>query len=245
MQGFWQARPEGAPNLNQGIEEHPPSLGNRGGRSVVIDPPNGKIPYQPWALAERDLRRLPESSYDDPELHCFPAGVPRQMYINLHQILQTPTILQILYEFSHAYRTIPLDGRPHIPSRIRLWQGDSVGHWEGDTLVVDTTNNNGKTWLEQTGNFTSDQVHQIERFSMKDTKTIEYEVTISDPKVLTRPFTIMFPLVRVAENDFELLEYGCQEGLVGLQHLRAVQEAAGGRPKRSASSVPNSGETAR
>lgn len=219
--------------MNEGIEEHPPSFFNPGGRSVIVDPPDGKIPYQPWALAERDLRRLPQSSFDDPELHCFLAGVPRQMYINLHQILQTPTTFQILYEFSHAYRTIPLDGRPHLLSGIRLWQGESVGHWEGDLLVVDTTNNNGKSWLEQTGNFLSDAAHQIERFTMVDSNTINYEVTISDSKVLTRPFTMTFPLARIGEEDFEILEYACHEGNQDLPRMKAVQEAGGGRPNRS------------
>lgn len=238
MQGFWQARPQGAPNMNEGIEEHPPSFQNPGGRSVIVDPPDGRIPYQPWALAERDLRRLPQSSYDDPELHCFLAGVPRQMYLNIHQILQTPTTFQILYEFTHAYRTIPLDGRPHLPSGIRLWEGDSVGHWEGDTLVVDTTNNNGRSWLEQTGNFMSDAAHQIERFAMTDSNTIDYQVTIIDPKLLTRPFTMAFPLARVATGNFQLLEYACHEGNQDLPHMKAVQDAGGGRPKRSAPAAP-------
>jgi hypothetical protein len=125
-----------------------------------------------------------------------------------------------------------LDGRAHLPSGIRLWEGDSVGHWDGDTLVVDTTNNNGRSWFEQTGNFMSDTAHQIERFAMVDSNTINYQVTISDPKVLTRPFTMAFPLKRAAAGNFELLEYACHEGNEDFEHMKAVQDAGGGRPKR-------------
>jgi hypothetical protein len=234
LQGFWQARALDTPNMNQGLEENPASFQNPGGTSRISDPPDGLIPYQPWAKAERDLRRLPESSYDDPEVHCFLAGVPRQMFINIHQILQTPAAIQILFEFAHAQRIIHLDGRPHLPSGIRLWQGDSVGQWEGDTLVVETTNNNGATWLEQTGNFVSDAARQLERFTMIDADTISYQVTITDPKALTRPFTMGFPIVRIGDGNFQLLEYACLEGNLDLPHLKAVQDAGGGRPKRPA-----------
>jgi hypothetical protein len=232
LQGFWQNRAPETPNINQGIETNPPSFQNPGGKSIVIDPSDGVIPYQPWAKVERDLRRLPQSSYDDPESHCFLAGVPRQMYLNVHQILQTPTSVLILYEFAHAVRMIPLDGRSHLSPGVRLWEGDSVGHWEGDTLVVDTTNNNGSSWLGQTGDFVSDAAHHVERFTMTALNTINYQVTITDPKVLARPFTMAFPLARVGGADYQLLEYACHEENLDLPHIKAVQEIGGGRPKR-------------
>ena len=117
----------------------------------MIDPPDGKLPYQPWARAERIDRELPHRGYDDPTAHCFVAGVPRSMYTpSPYQILQPPGYVVLLFE-RMSWRQIPLDGRPHIPDNIRLWQGDSVGRWEGDTLVVETTNLNGKTWLNEVG----------------------------------------------------------------------------------------------
>ena len=115
---------------------------------MIIDPPDGKLPMQPWAVEEL-AGTQPERGYDDPTAHCFPAGVPRSMYVpTAFQIIQTPDYIVILHE-RMSWRIMPLDGRAHLPDTIRLWQGDSVGHWEGDTLVVDTTNFNGKTWLNE------------------------------------------------------------------------------------------------
>src|SRR4029450_10663993 len=108
----------------------------------------------------------------------------------------------ILFEYIHAYRIIPTDGRRHLTPAIRKWEGDSVGHWDGDSLVVDTTNNNGKTWFELSGNFMSNAAHQVERLTMSDSNTIKYEVRIEDPKVFTRPFTIAFPLTRTDPGEY-------------------------------------------
>lgn len=227
LQGYWQPRSEGGFPTNN-IEEHPPSFLRPGGKSIIADPPDGKLPYNPWALAERDRRRKPENSYDDPEGHCFLSGVPRIMDFN-HQLIQTPDTIVMLFEYIHAARTIHLDGRTHVPDKIRLWQGDSVGHWEGDTLVVETTNNNGKTWLDLSGNMVSDAETVVERFTMVDSNTIEWQATITDPKVYTRPWTEKMRLLRQQLAPYGLLEEACHEDNQDLVHTRAIQKAAQGK----------------
>ena len=178
---------------------------------------------QPWARAEVESRGKPERGYDDPTAHCFPAGVPRELYVPQPiQIQQPPGYVLFLFE-RMSWRTVPLDGRAHIPDAIRLWQGDSVGRWEGDTLVIDTANFNGKTWLNQNGEMVSHAEHVVERLTPVDGDTIMYEATVTDPIVYTRPFTIRFPLRRQAG---ELLEVACHEDDVDLEHLKAIKDAA-------------------
>ena len=199
------------------------------GKGVVVDPPDGKIPYQPWALEKKkDLSA--HHLFEDPQAHCYLSGVPRQMYTPFgFQILQPPGNVLLLYEAFHSYRIIPLDGRPHIPDAIRLFEGDSRGHWEGDTLVVDVTNQNPGTWFDMAANFHSDALHVVERFTMKDSRTILYEATIDDTKVLTRPFRIAFNLNRSHASDYEQMEYACVEGEKDLQHYT---ESEGGKNKK-------------
>jgi hypothetical protein len=150
--------PDGKPDLNgfyipdagganYGLEKRAPNAGNLTppGRGVIVDPPDGILPMQPWAVQERTDRNRSERGYDDPTAHCFPAGVPRSMYVpTSFHVVQTADYLVVLHE-RIAWRIVPLNGRAHLPDTIRLWQGDSVGRWEGDTLAVDTTNFNGKT----------------------------------------------------------------------------------------------------
>ena len=124
----------------------------------------------------------------------------------------------ILYEAQHMYRIIPTDGRPHLPSTVKLWQGDSVGHWEGNTLVVDYANNNGKHWLDMAGNFDTENLHVVERLTMVDADTILYEATLTDPTIYTRPWTIALPFARNKEKNYYLLEFACREGEHDLQH---------------------------
>ena len=128
---------------------------------------------------------------EEPELHCYESGVPKQMYVQFgFQIFQPANLRMVLtWEFAQRtlYRIIPTDGRPHIPASIKLFQGDSVGHWEGDTLVVDTTNLSDRTWFDTVGNFHSDAEHVVERFTPVDSNTVKYEATVEDPKVLTKP----------------------------------------------------------
>jgi hypothetical protein len=198
------------------------------GKGVVVDPPDGKIPYQPWAL-EKKKDLMQHHLFEDPQAHCYLSGVPRQMYTPFgFQILQPQGNVVLLYEAFHSYRIIPLNGRPHIPDAIRLFEGDSRGHWEGDTLVVDVTNQNPGTWFDMVANFHSDALHVIERFTMKDSRTIGYEATLDDSKVFTRPWKIAFNLVRSHASDYEQMEYACVEGEKDLQHYTTSE---GGKKK--------------
>ena len=152
---------------------------------MIVDPKDGKIPYLP-AAAQRKKDLVAHHMYDDPEAHCFLSGIPRQVYAPFgFQILQPANYVLFLFENFHAYRVIPTDGRPHLPADIKQFEGDSRGRWEGDTLVVDVTNQNDKTWFDMAGNFHSDAVHVIERYTPVDANTIAYEATIEDPKTFS------------------------------------------------------------
>ena len=214
---------DGKPDLT-GFYDQPGNAANYGlerARGVVIDPADGVLPYQPWARAERIDRELPQRGYDDPTAHCFVAGVPRSHYVpSPIQILQTSGYVIILSE-RMSWRQIFMDGRPHLPDNVRLWQGDSVGHWEGDTLVVDTTNLNGKTWLNEAGDVISHAEHVVERFIPTSPDRITYRATVNDPLVYTRPWTIQVPLNRKAD---EILEVACHEDNGDLQHLKDVKD---------------------
>jgi hypothetical protein len=225
LTGFYQSDAGGA---NYGLERHDRDFLTPGTKGVVIDPPDGKLPTKPWARAERIERELPFRGYDDPTAHCFVAGVPRSMYTpSPYQILQPPGYIVLLFE-RMSWRQIPLDGRPHIPDNVRLWQGDSVGHWEGDTLVVETKNLNGKTWLNEVGEVVSHAETVVERFIPVNADLITYRATVTDPIVYTRPWTIEIPLRRQPE---ELIEIACHEDNGDLQHLKEVRDAE--RAKRN------------
>ena len=227
MQGYWETA-----NFFTAfdLETHEKAeYGIPAGRGVIVDPPDGKIPYQPWAL-EKKKDLMAHHLFEDPQAHCYLSGVPRQMYTPFgFQILQPAGSVVLLYEAFHSYRIIPLDNRPHIPDSIRLFEGDSRGHWEGDTLVVDVTNQNPGTWFDMAANFHSDALHVVERFTMKDSAAIGYEATIDDVKVFSRPFKIAFNLVRNHAGDYEQMEYACVEGEKDLQHYT---EAEGAKPKK-------------
>lgn len=222
LQGFYEPDAGGA---NYGLEKRPPMPAalTPPGRGVIIDPPDGILPMRPWAVQERISRNTPERGYDDPTAHCFPAGVPRSMYVpTSFEIVQTPGYIVFLHE-RVSWRIVPLDGRPHIPDVIRLWQGDSVGHWEGDTLVVDTANLNGKTWLNEGGEIVSYAEHVVERFTPAGPDRVNYEATVTDPVVYTRPWTIAVAFNR---EKFDLTEAACHEEDNDLAHLKAIRDAA-------------------
>ena len=220
LQGFYESNGGGA---NYGIEKHAGDSLTPGGRGVLIDPPDGLLPMQPWAVQEKADRNREERGYDDPTAHCFPAGLPRSMYVPAaFDIVQTPGYIVFLHE-RVAWRIVALGNRPHLPETVRLWQGDSVGRWEGDTLVVDTTNFNGKTWLNEVGEIISYAEHIVERFTPAGPDTVTYEATVTDPVVYTKPWTISFPLQR---EKFELGEAACHEEDHDLPHLKAIKEAA-------------------
>jgi hypothetical protein len=214
LQGFYESKTPGA---NQGLQRE----GRRPG--VIVDPTDGKLPLLPWAAKETEDRNLPERGYDDPTAHCFPAGVPRSMYVPAAiQVIQTPEYVVFLHE-RMSWRIVPLNGRPHIPDSTRLWQGDSVGHWEGDTLVIDTANLNGKTWLNEGGEVVSYAEHVVERITPTGPETLRYQATVADPVVYARPWTIAFPMQR---EKFEMYESTCHETDHDLPHLKAIKDAA-------------------
>jgi hypothetical protein len=218
LQGYFMADGGGA---NYGLEEHKTDFLTPPGRGVIVDPSDGKLPLQAWARAEQASRVRPERGYEDPTAHCFVAGVPRSMYVpSPMQILQTPDYVVILHE-RMSWRIIPLGGRPRLPDTMRLWQGDSLGRWEGDVLVVETANLNGKTWLNEVGEIVSHAERVVERLTPVDPDRIHYQATVSDPLVYTRPWTIAFSINRQKE---ELLEVACHEDNRDLQHLKDVRD---------------------
>lgn len=222
LQGYYTADAGGA---NYGLDKHPRDFLTPASRGVIVDPdPDGKMPMQPWAVAEWEHRTKPEGGYDDPTAHCFmSAGVPRSMYTpSPFFFIQTPDYLVMLFE-RMSWRIVPLDRRAHIADSIRLWQGDSIGRWEGDSLIIETTNMNGKTWLNEYGQIVSHAERVVERLTPVDATTVEYEATITDPVVYTRPWTIAFPLKRGKD---ELLEVACLEDNQDLQHLKDVRDKA-------------------
>ena len=196
--------------------------GGRGGRGAVPGGARGPAPtryeYTPEAEAER-LDRL-RRGYEDPEARCHLPGVPRALDqpAGLYpvQIIQDEKYVALLHEAMHDVRIIPTDNSRH-PRNYWAWDGDSRGRWEGDTLVVDVSNFNGRTWLDMAGNFVDQNEHVVERFTLVDADTILYEATITDPTVFTKPVEMRFTLKRVPA-DQQILEYSCLEGERSLQH---------------------------
>ena len=187
------------------------ALGAAGGvpGSLGVVEGDGQIPYTPEALAIR--KENADHWIDrDPELKCYLPGIPRAMYMPYpFQITQSTNKVHMAYAFASTARTIHLDTVDGPPDDT--WMGHSVGRWEGDTLVVDVTNFNGKTWFDRAGNFHTDSLHLIERFTLMTPDVISYEVTVEDPKVFTRPWRIAMPLYRRMEPNMQLLEYRCTE----------------------------------
>ena len=202
LQGIWQAVNTAAWD----IQDHPARLGVPAGQGVVV---GNDIPYQPWALEKR-RENFENRLTADPETKCYMPGVPRITYMPYpFQILQFPEQVMVLYEYVHVTRTIYMDGSPHPDGHIDFWMGDSRGHWEGDTLVVDMIHFNDQTWFDRAGNFHSGALHVIERYIPTGPDHITYEVTIEDPQVFTRPWTMSMPLYRRQESNVQLLEYEC------------------------------------
>jgi len=224
LQGYWNNQAGAAP---WDIEPHPASFQVPAGDGVIVDPPDHRIPYQPAALERRNELR-DKYAFVDPQAHCAPSGVPRQTYTPFgFQIVQPRGSVVILYEAEHVHRVIRTDGSAHVPASVRLWSGDSVGRWEGDTLVVESTNFNGKTWLDMTGNFTTPALRVVERYTLVDANTIQYEATLEDPTIYTRPWKMAFLLRRNLQPGYYLLEFACHEGERDLQHYTDDT----GRPK--------------
>ena len=220
LNGLWQSLNE----ANWDIQPHaaqpgPPQFGallaEPAGAGIVE---GNEIPYQPWALAKKKenvANRLVRVKADDvrmepldPEAKCYLPGVPRAAYMPFpFQITQGNNRIIIAYEFAGASRIVYLDTKEAAP--IDSYMGWSVGHWDGDTLVVDVTGLNDKTWFDRSGNFHSDAMHVVERYTPLSSDVMQYEATIDDPKVFTRPWKISFPLYRRLDKNAQFLEFKC------------------------------------
>ena len=223
LNGIWQA----LGNAHWDIEPHAagPSVARElgalsaipGGLGVVE---GGLIPYRPEALAQRDenaAHRLER----DPAIKCYLPGVPRATYMPFpFQIIQSRSHVMILHEFAGAVRTVYMED--HMDAPADSWMGWSNGRWEGETLVVETTGFNGMTWFDRAGNFHSDALRVVERFRARSPETLQYDVTLEDPNVFTRPWRMRMPLYRRVEPNAELLEFRCVEFVEDLiyGHLR-------------------------
>jgi hypothetical protein len=179
------------------------------GQSVVV---GGTIPYKPEALAKRDENRAgwPAS---DPEAKCYMPGIPRATYMPYpFQIVQGEgDIILFAYEYANANRPVYMNPDDHVIAPVDLWMGRSNGHWDGDTLVIEVNSNIDQTWLDRAGNYHSPAMVVTERYTLLDDHVMQYEATIDDPEVFTRPWTIRMPLYRRMEENARLLEFNCVE----------------------------------
>jgi hypothetical protein len=227
--------PNGRPDFNG-------AWGIRGGLGNIapgiVDPPEKQIPYTPVYKKLRE--ESPKRMFEEPELHCYQSGVPSHMWRQGYNgaglmIQQTADHIAFMTEFQGSYRIVPLDGRPHIPENIKLFMGDGVGRWEGDTLVIETTNNNAITWLDNDGDRHSDALTVVERFTLTDANNGTFEATFTDPKAYTRPWKIQVPMTRNANANAEILEFACVEGN---QDVHTYTEAVGGKAKEAPIAAP-------
>jgi hypothetical protein len=236
VQGQWNKSWAGSNGANfdleEGIDPEEIKLTGRDPKNFprprVVQTPDGRIPYQPWARALRQQIRNhvlnPERVvHVDSNARCLQMGIPRQSLDTGFEILQTPGFLHFVYPYNNAYRIIALDGRSHIADRIKLWQGDSVGRWEGNTLIVDVRNLNQHGWYDAYGNFHSDELRLEERWMFVSRDRVYYEVTSHDSKVFTRPWTARNEFARAPE-PVEIWESGCFEGERNLEHKDLVSE---------------------
>ena len=201
LRGVWQA----LNTANWDIQDHGAELGVPAGQGVVV---GNELPYLPDALVQRHenyRNRLTE----DPEAKCFMPGVPRATYLPFpFQVVQTTDQVTILYEYAHVFRNIYIDSE-HPPGPIQWWMGDSRAHWEGDTLVVDVIHFTDRTWFDRSGNFHSEELHVVERYTLSGPDHMLYEARIEDPEVFSRPWSMSMPLYRRQEDNVQILEYEC------------------------------------
>ena len=192
--------------------------------SSIIDAPGGRIPYQPWAQQRREeifhryggdeITGSPQTVRDvSSELLCV-IGTPRLMFFADFQIVQTPQFIVMTWERSGDFRIIPLFNRAPLAEPVKLHNGDSRGHWEGNTLVIETSNLNDWSWFDSKGSFHTDAMTLIERLTVKDAKTIDYKVTVTDPKAFTQPWTMNFTLKQrhAPAEHYEIYETTCVSG---------------------------------
>ena len=220
LNGIWQA----FTTANWDIQDHtaqpgpfPELLGAWGAQPAgegIVE--GNELPYKPEALEKKKANFAKRISVDplnlhtvgDPEAKCYAPGVPRGMYLPFpFQILQKSNKILMVFGYSTASRVIQLETHQEAP--IDTWMGWSNGRWDGETLVVDVTGFNGLTWFDRAGNFTSDALHVVERYTLSGPNSMMYEATIEDPKVFTRPWKMSFPLYRRLEKNIQVLEFKC------------------------------------
>ena len=216
LNGFWQA----VGTAHWDIEGHAASAGPVRALGAAYSVPGGMgvvdapIPYQDWARARRK-ENFDNRLTRDPEIKCYMPGVPRATYMPYpFQILQGVDKVLIAYEFADTTRTIHMGTVADSPADT--WMGWSRGRWEGDTLVVDVASFNDQTWLDRAGNFHSEALHVVERYTRTGPDHMAYEARIEDPKVFTQPWTIRLPLYRRMEPGLRILEHECYT--FGLEH---------------------------
>lgn len=211
LNGIWQA----ISTANWDLQTHgpsagPPNLGAIGaipsGLGVVE---GGEIPYRPEAFAKKK-ENFAKRWTADPEIKCHLPGVPRATYMPYPlQIVQGPTSIMIAYQYAGAVRPVNM-GKPR-EAPVDSWMGWSNGRWEGDTLVIDVTGFNDQTWFDRAGDYHSDALHVVERYTPAGANVLNYETTIEDPKTFSRPWKISMPLYRRLEKDAQLMEFKCAE----------------------------------
>jgi hypothetical protein len=201
--GIWQTSSPADYDLepHAGRRDAPPGAG-------VVE--GGTIPYRPDALAQRQ-RNFDRRTALDPRLKCWVLGVPRSVYYpEPFQIFQRDRDLTLLHQFGHQVRTIHTNGSQHPLEKDQgFFLGDSRGHWEGDTLVVDITDFIDETWLDRAGNYHSDQLHVVERWKYLDANTVEYRAELTDPEVYSRPWNITVNLFRNRDRNAQIIEDYC------------------------------------
>ena len=204
FRGIWQVR--GTAHVN---------LEGRGG--IIVDPPDGKIPYTPQALKRRQ-ENYRNRTTADPSLKCYQAGVPRATYLATPlQILQSPGNFAIVYQENHAFRVFHPDTRPHFDA-TDWWMGDTRYRWQFDTLIADVVAMTDLAWLDHAGNFHSTELHVVERYRMTGPDTLEYEARMEDPVVYSRPWTLRTTLYRVTQPGARIIEDECLEDANGVRH---------------------------
>jgi hypothetical protein len=202
LQGIWQAVNTAVWN----IQDHSATLGVPAGQGIVE---GNDIPYRADALARRQANFRTRTT-DDPEAKCYMVGTPRILYMPYPlQIVQTRDQLTLISEYVHTVRALRLTGA-HPSGSVQWWMGDSRARWDGETLVVDVSNFTDQTWFDRSGNYHSDALHLVERYTRTGPDHIQYDATIEDPKTFTRPWKISMPLYRRVEKNAQLLEYECQ-----------------------------------
>ena len=185
---------------------------------VSVDFKPGEFPIQPWADALTKERRAGSQDRERPDANCIPIGVPQYYDARfVSKVIQESGLVVILYEHFGAFRQVFLDGRPLPKDPNPTWMGYSVGRWEGDTLVVETTGFNGKKWLDQGGHPATDALRTTERFRRRDFGHLDIQFTVDDPKAYTKPWTLSLPQLLYA--DTELLEFVCNENEKDLKHM--------------------------